>query len=38
VFVDLATGRRRPIPAELLGAFDAVPDDAEVNRTLGLGE
>lgn len=36
VFVDLASGRRRPIPPELLGAFDPVPDEAEVRRTLGL--
>jgi acyl-CoA thioester hydrolase len=36
VFVDLATGRRRPLPADLLGAFEPVPDDAEVRRELGL--
>ena len=36
VFVDLASGRRRPIPAELLEAFDAVPDEADVRRALGL--
>lgn len=36
VFVDLATGRRRPIPAELLGAFDPMPEEGEVRRTLGL--
>ena len=36
VFVDLSTGRRRPIPPELLAAFDPVPDDAEVRRGLGL--
>jgi acyl-CoA thioester hydrolase len=36
VFVDLTTGRRRPIPAELLEAFDAVPDEAEVRRSLGI--
>ncbi len=36
VFVDLATGRRRPIPPELLGSFDPVPDESEVRRTLGL--
>ncbi|HEU4525992.1 MAG TPA: acyl-CoA thioesterase [Gemmatimonadales bacterium] len=36
VFVDLASGRRRPIPAELLGAFDPVEDEDEVRRTLGL--
>lgn len=37
VFVDLTTGRRRPIPAELLEAFDAVPEDDDVRRALGLG-
>lgn len=37
VFVDLATGRRRPIPPELLEAFDPVPEDDEVRRTLGIG-
>jgi acyl-CoA thioester hydrolase len=36
VFVDLATGRRRPLPPELLEAFEPVPDDAEVRRELGL--
>ena len=36
VFVDLASGRRRPIPAELLEAFDPVPEEAEVRRALGL--
>ena len=36
VFVDLSTGRRRPIPPELLASFDPVPDDAEVRRGLGL--
>ncbi len=36
VFVDLASGRRRPIPAELLGAFDPMPEEPEVRRTLGL--
>lgn len=37
VFVDLASGRRRPIPPELLEAFDPVPEEEEVHRTLGLG-
>ena len=37
VFVDAVTGRRRPIPQDLIGAFEVVPDDAEVRRTLGLG-
>jgi acyl-CoA thioester hydrolase len=36
VFVDLASGRRRPIPAELLEAFDPVPEELEVRRALGL--
>ncbi|HEU5041213.1 MAG TPA: acyl-CoA thioesterase [Gemmatimonadales bacterium] len=36
VFVDLATGRRRPLPEDLLAAFTPVPDDAEVRRELGL--
>lgn len=36
VFVDLTSGRRRPIPPELLEAFDPVADDAEVYRVLGL--
>jgi len=37
VFVDLATGRRRPIPPELLESFDPVPEEGEVRRALGLG-
>jgi acyl-CoA thioester hydrolase len=36
VFVDLTTGRRSPIPPELLGAFDPVADEAEVRRAVGL--
>ena len=36
VFVDLTTGRRRPLPDDLLAAFEPVPDDAEVRRVLGL--
>jgi len=36
VFVDLTTGRRRPLPPELLSAFDAVADEAEVKRILGV--
>ena len=36
VFVDLTTGRRRPIPPELLQSFEPVPDDGEVRRALGL--
>jgi acyl-CoA thioester hydrolase len=36
VFVDLASGRRRALPDELLASFTAVPDDAEVRRAAGL--
>ena len=36
VFVDLATGRRRPIPPELLEAFEPLPEESAVRRTLGL--
>lgn len=36
VFVDLKTGRRRSIPPELLAAFEAVPEEIEVRRALGL--
>jgi acyl-CoA thioester hydrolase len=36
VFVDLTTGRRRPLSPELLSAFDAVADEAEVKRILGV--
>ena len=36
VFVDLASGRRRPLPDDLLSAFAPVADDAEVRRELGL--
>ena len=36
VFVDLTSGRRRPIPPELLEAFDPVAEDAEVYRALDL--
>jgi hypothetical protein len=34
--VDLTSGRRRPIPAELLEAFDPIPEEGEVRRRLGL--
>jgi acyl-CoA thioester hydrolase len=34
VFIDLATGRRRELPAELIAAFEVVPDDAEVRRAI----
>ena len=37
VFVDLGSGRRRPLPPELIAGFDVVADDAEVRRALGLG-
>ena len=36
VFIDLATGRRRPLPEELVAAFAPVPDEAEVRRSVGL--
>lgn len=36
VFVDLTSGRRRRIPAELLESFDPVENEAEVYRALGL--
>jgi acyl-CoA thioester hydrolase len=36
VFIDLATGRRRPLPEDLVAAFEVVPEEAEVRRTLGL--
>jgi acyl-CoA thioester hydrolase len=36
VFVDLTTGRRRPLPDELLAAFESVPDEAEVRRLAGV--
>ena len=36
VFVDLAAGRRRPLPAELLAAFETVPDETEVRRIAGV--
>jgi acyl-CoA thioester hydrolase len=36
VFVDLATGRRRPLPPGLIEAFEIVTDDEEVRQALGL--
>jgi acyl-CoA thioester hydrolase len=36
VFVDLATGRRRALPEELIAAFEIVPDEAEARRAAGL--
>lgn len=36
VFVDLATGRRRPLPDELIAAFEVVRDEAEARRAAGL--
>jgi acyl-CoA thioester hydrolase len=36
VFVDLATGRRRALPPELMAAFEVVPEESEVRRALGL--
>lgn len=36
VFVDLATGRRRPLPDDLIAAFEVVGDEAEARREAGL--
>jgi acyl-CoA thioester hydrolase len=36
VFVDLATGRRRRLPPELVAAFEVVPEEADVRAELGL--
>ena len=36
VFIDLATGRRRTLPDELIAAFEVVTDEAEVRRASGL--
>jgi acyl-CoA thioester hydrolase len=36
VFVDLATGRRRALPGELIAAFEVVTDEAEARRAAGL--
>jgi acyl-CoA thioester hydrolase len=36
VFVDLASGRRRPLPDELLAAFEVVHDEDEARRAAGL--
>lgn len=36
VFIDLTTGRRRPLPAELIAAFVVVEDPAEALRAAGL--
>jgi acyl-CoA thioester hydrolase len=36
VFVDLASGRRRPLPPELIDAFEVVPEESDVRRILGF--
>jgi len=36
VFVDLTSGRRRPLPPDLLDAFEPVPDEPTVRRVLGV--
>jgi acyl-CoA thioester hydrolase len=36
VFVDLALGRRRSLPPELVEAFEVVPREQEVREALGL--
>jgi acyl-CoA thioester hydrolase len=36
VFVDLGTGHRRPLPPELLEAFEPMPDERVVRDRLGI--
>jgi acyl-CoA thioester hydrolase len=36
VFVDLGTGKRRPLPPELLAAFRPVADDRRIRAAIGL--
>lgn len=36
VFIDLATGRRRALPDELIASFEVMTDEAEVRRACGL--
>ncbi len=36
VFVDLGTGKRRPLPPALLAAFHPIPDDRVVRTAIGL--
>jgi acyl-CoA thioester hydrolase len=36
VFIDLATGRRRALPEELIAAFQVVRDETEARRAAGL--
>jgi len=36
VFVDLGTGKRRPLPPELLAAFHPIGDDRAVRTAIGL--
>jgi acyl-CoA thioester hydrolase len=36
VFVDLGTGKRRPLPPELLSAFHPMPDERVVRTAIGL--
>jgi len=36
VFVDLGTGKRRPLPPELISAFQPIPDDRLVRAAIGL--
>ena len=36
VFVDLTSGRRRPLPDELIAAVEVVPDEREARREAGL--
>ena len=36
VFVDLGTGKRRPLPPELIAAFHPIADDRAVRTAIGL--
>jgi acyl-CoA thioester hydrolase len=36
VFVDLTSGRRRPLPDELIAAFEVLADEGEARREAGL--
>ena len=36
VFVDLGTGKRRPLPPELLAAFQPIADDQQIRTAVGL--
>ena len=36
VFVDLGSGKRRPLPPELLAAFQPIADDRQIRTAVGL--